>query len=68
MNDAALHVADPFWLRRINIVFPLPQGSKTSSIKWCRNCKQRGIFGTKMRPGVAGDSGVAEAENRFLES
>jgi hypothetical protein len=45
MSDAALNVADQFWLRRFNIVFPfLPPGSKTSSIWWGRNCKKRGNF------------------------
>jgi hypothetical protein len=36
MSDAALNVADRFWLRRFSIVFAfLRPGSKTSSIRWC---------------------------------
>jgi hypothetical protein len=51
MSDAALNVADRFWLRQFDIVFPfLPPGSKTASIRWCPELqKNAGFSGTKMK-------------------
>jgi hypothetical protein len=62
------NVADQFWLRRFDIVFPfLPPGSKTSSIRWPELQKSARFSGTKIKAGRRGRIWVAEAENRFLK-
>jgi len=53
MSDAALNVADRFWLRRFNIVFPfLRPGSKTSSIKWCPELQKNEGRTLRENPGL----------------
>jgi hypothetical protein len=44
MSDAALHVADQFWLRRFNIVFPFLPGLEDLFDKVVPELQKRGTF------------------------
>jgi len=69
MSDAALNVADPFWLRRFNLVFAVPAtGLEHFFDKVVPKLQKRGIFrhedeGRSLQEKL----GLPRRKNRFLE-